>query len=236
MKVLIVDDDINTVDAIRRSLDWEKLEIGEVCYAYEIAGAKKILTEESIDIVVCDIEMPMGSGLDLIQWTREHHISSEFLFLTCHESFEFAVYAMRYEAAAHLTKPFVPEKLEQELYKLISKIGRKQELLEAEKYRELWTDSEEYIRYGFWSRSRRRNRFRHRATISKGSCTGEGCCWRMVRGSCWWQAPENMRMHGKSGMPICWSMLCKSWGVSTLEGKEEGVNILHEEVRKICSV
>ena len=29
MKVLIVDDDINTVDAIRRSLDWEKLEIGE---------------------------------------------------------------------------------------------------------------------------------------------------------------------------------------------------------------
>ena len=52
MKVLIVDDDINTVDAIRRSLDWEKLEIGEVCYAYEIAGAKKILTEESIDIVV----------------------------------------------------------------------------------------------------------------------------------------------------------------------------------------
>ena len=62
MKVLIVDDDINTVDAIRRSLDWEKLEIGEVCYAYEIAGAKKILTEESIDIVVCDIEMPMGSN------------------------------------------------------------------------------------------------------------------------------------------------------------------------------
>lgn len=55
MKVLIVDDDINTVDAIRRSLDWEKLEIGEVCYAYEIAGAKKILTEESIDIVVCDM-------------------------------------------------------------------------------------------------------------------------------------------------------------------------------------
>ena len=46
MKVLIVDDDINTLDAIRRSLDWEKLEIGEVCYAYEIAGAKKILTED----------------------------------------------------------------------------------------------------------------------------------------------------------------------------------------------
>lgn len=54
MKVLIVDDDINTVDAIRRSLDWEKLEIGEVCYAYEIAGAKKILTEEAL-ISLCAI-------------------------------------------------------------------------------------------------------------------------------------------------------------------------------------
>ena len=150
MNVLIVDDDINTVDVIIRSLEWKNLGIEKVLYAYEIAGAKRILTEETIDIVVCDIEMPMGSGLDLIQWVRKYDINSEFLFLTCHESFEFAVYAMQYEAAAYLTKPFVPEKLEQELYKLISKIGQKRKLLEAEKYRELWMESEERIRYDFW--------------------------------------------------------------------------------------
>lgn len=150
MNVLIVDDDINTVDVIIRSLEWKNLGIEKVLYAYEIAGAKRILTEETIDIVVCDIEMPMGSGLGLIQWVRKYDINSEFLFLTCHESFEFAVYAMQYEAAAYLTKPFVPEKLEQELYKLISKIGQKRKLLEAEKYRELWMESEERIRYDFW--------------------------------------------------------------------------------------
>ncbi len=227
MKVLIVDDDINTVDAIRRSLDWEKLEIGEVCYAYEIAGAKKILTEESIDIVVCDIEMPMGSGLDLIQWTREHHISSEFLFLTCHESFEFAVYAMRYEAAAYLTKPFVPEKLEQELYKLISKIGRKQELLEAEKYRELWTDSEEYIRYGFWrdllleqipaqSDYIERELHRRRLLLEDGS-------WILLVASS--RKYENAWEEWNADML---EYALQKLGCEILEGKEEGVNILHE--------
>ena len=150
MNALIVDDDSNIVDIIIRSLNWKNLGIEKVLYAYEIAGAKKILTEEPIDIVVCDIEMPMGSGLDLIQWARDKGFGSEFLYLTCHESFEFAVYAMRYEAAAYLTKPFVPEKLEHELYKIINKIERKQKLMDAEKYRELWEESEEHIRYGFW--------------------------------------------------------------------------------------
>ncbi len=232
MKALIVDDDINTVDVILRSMEWEKQGIDTVRYAYEIAGAKQVLTEENIDIVVCDIEMPMGSGLDLIQWAREQQLTSEFLFLTCHESFEFAVYAMQYEAAAYLTKPFVPEKLEQELYKLISKINRRQELLEAEKYRELWTDSEEYIRYGFWrdllleqipaqkdyiekELHRRRLAFEHGPWILLMACS---------------RKYESAWEEWNTGTV---EYALQKLGCEVLEEQEEGINILHESTDEL---
>ena len=47
MKVLIVDDDIATVDVISSAIDWEMLKIEEVFEAYNIDRAKKILLEES---------------------------------------------------------------------------------------------------------------------------------------------------------------------------------------------
>ncbi|MDO4333233.1 MAG: helix-turn-helix domain-containing protein [Eubacteriales bacterium] len=150
MKALVVDDDRNTVEVILKSVHWETLGIQETFYAYEIAGARKILGEEEVDIVICDIEMPMGTGIDLIIWARENEIKSEFLFLTCHESFEFASYAIQYQAAAYLIKPFVPEKMELELHKLICRIEREQNLEESLKYRNLWMDSREYLELGFW--------------------------------------------------------------------------------------
>ena len=150
MKALVVDDDRNTVEVILKSVHWKTLGIEETFYAYEIAGAKKILSMEKVDIVICDIEMPMGSGIDLIIWARENEIRSEFLFLTCHESFEFASYAIQYQAAAYLIKPFVPEKMELELHKLICRIEKEQNLEESLKYRSLWMDSREYLELGFW--------------------------------------------------------------------------------------
>lgn len=232
MNVLIVDDDSNTVDIIIRSLNWKNLGIEKVLYAYEIAGAKKILTEESIDIVVCDIEMPMGSGLDLIQWARDKGFGSEFLYLTCHESFEFAVYAMRYEAAAYLTKPFVPEKLEHELYKIINKIERKQKLMDAGKYRELWEESEEHIRYGFWRDllleqipSQRdhieKELHKRNLTLKEESWILLVACSRKYESA--WEEWDNQTLE----------YALKKLGCEILEGQEEEINILHENTEDV---
>lgn len=150
MKVLVVDDDRNTVEVIIKSVHWNRLGIESPRYAYDVNGAKGILNEEDIAIVICDIEMPMGSGIDLIIWARENQKKAEFLFLTCHESFEFASYAIQYQAAAYLIKPFEPEKMEVELHKLMGKLHREQDLLEAEKYKSMWMGSKEYLESGFW--------------------------------------------------------------------------------------
>ena len=80
MNVLIVDDDMATVDMICKSVNWSALHIDKVMTAYNIEKAKEILADTPADIVVCDIEMPMGNGTELLKWVRENDMSSIFRF------------------------------------------------------------------------------------------------------------------------------------------------------------
>ena len=90
MQALIVDDDIATVDVVENSIDWKSLGVTEIFTAYNISRAKEILSERNVDIIISDIEMPKGSGIDLLEWIRENEIPGEFLFLTCYEKFDYA--------------------------------------------------------------------------------------------------------------------------------------------------
>jgi len=72
MNVLIVDDDMATVDVICKSVNWSALHIDKVMTAYNIEKAKEVLADIPADIVVCDIEMPMGNGTELLKWVREN--------------------------------------------------------------------------------------------------------------------------------------------------------------------
>ena len=69
--VLIVDDDQPTVDAIASAVHWAEMGIGTVLRAYNIDQAKQIITTRTVDLIISDIEMPKGSGLDLLHWYRQ---------------------------------------------------------------------------------------------------------------------------------------------------------------------
>ena len=115
MNVLIIDDDITIVDAIESSVDWDRLMVEQVCKAYNIEDAKQILDRQEIELIISDIEMPQGSGLELLKWYREQELDGEFLLLTCHENFEYAANALKMQAAEYILKPFDAEVLEMAL-------------------------------------------------------------------------------------------------------------------------
>ena len=50
MQVLIVDDDMATVDVIKNSVKWKELGVSDIFTAYNIQLAKEILKEHNIDI------------------------------------------------------------------------------------------------------------------------------------------------------------------------------------------
>ena len=66
MNILIVDDDISTVKAIQIAINWEFIGISRVETAFDAKHAREILLRQETDIVLCDIEMPMESGISLL--------------------------------------------------------------------------------------------------------------------------------------------------------------------------
>ena len=134
LQILIVDDDMPTVEAIWDSIDWESIGITETDISYNVAQAKRIMKKKNIDIVISDIEMPQGSGLDLLAWIRKQGFDVEFILLTCHEKFDYAASAIKLEAAEYLTKPYDPHIMELSLKKTIAKIAENRHLKEGSRY------------------------------------------------------------------------------------------------------
>ena len=119
MKLLICDDDISTVDVIQNQLNCQELGITKILRAYNGEAAKTIIMEESPELILCDIGMPKCSGIEVLRHIREHGNDSQFAFLTCYESFEFAREAIRYGVSNYLSKPIDFEELNAALHRMI---------------------------------------------------------------------------------------------------------------------
>ncbi|OYU37015.1 response regulator [Novosphingobium sp. PASSN1] len=111
-RILVVDDDRATAEEVVEAANL----LGYVCsYALDAASALRMIAEdESIGIVVTDVQMPGMTGLSLLD-----ELSSRFssqrplvtLVITGFGSIDVAVAAMRNEAADFLTKPVSREDL-----------------------------------------------------------------------------------------------------------------------------
>ena len=151
MQVLIVDDDIATVDVIHDTIDWKELGVNHVFMAYNIEQAKKIIEEQVVQIVISDIEMPQGSGIDLLTWYREQGKKGEFLFLTCHERFDYATNAIKLQAAEYLLKPLDVVVMEAAIKKMVFKVKDNQCKQEELKYGNWAKKNIRKLELAFWS-------------------------------------------------------------------------------------
>lgn len=112
MNVLIVDDDRFVVSALTTKLNWNHLGFQNVYTAYNIQEAKKILQQEQVHLLLSDIGMPNGSGLDLLSWMRECHNHIPVIFLTNYADFDYAQRALELKSFYYFLKPIEYDKLE----------------------------------------------------------------------------------------------------------------------------
>ena len=151
INALIVDDDMATVEVVRNAVHWKQLGVENVSKAYNIEQAKKILLNEPINLVISDVEMPMGSGLDLLRWFREQEMDGEFLLLTCHEDFSYASEALHNRAAEYLLKPFDVDVMEVALRRIIIRI-KEQQALKKNSELGVWVkDNYDEVQLSFWN-------------------------------------------------------------------------------------
>ncbi|WP_130836264.1 response regulator transcription factor [Lachnoclostridium sp. Marseille-P6806] len=81
-------------------------------------------TRDRIDVMLCDIDMPRGSGLDLLTWVRENKYTTECIFLTCHANFDYAASAIRLDSTDYLLKPVSAQQLETAVGRAVQRLGR----------------------------------------------------------------------------------------------------------------
>ena len=89
MNLLIVDDEILAIQGLVDDMEWKKLDFDEVFTANSYAQAVNIMNKQEIDVLLCDIEMPLRSGVELVRWAKERNPELECIFLTCHAEFSF---------------------------------------------------------------------------------------------------------------------------------------------------
>lgn len=103
--LLIVDDEYYALEAMKHAVDWSDIGFDRLYTAMSADEAREVLTQEKIDIMICDIEMPEEDGLSLQSWVREHVPQLETIFLTGHAEFSYAQKAIQMHSFDYLLKP-----------------------------------------------------------------------------------------------------------------------------------
>lgn len=148
MNILIVDDEILSVEGITRSLDWAALGIENVYPAYGMQQAIHVFEQHPIDILLCDIEMPRGNGIELMEWVRNSGQEPVCVFLTSFSTFEYAQSSVRLQMFDYVLKPCEYPQLQKVLGRAVEK---RKESLRQKQLGYFWQETESKRTAAFWN-------------------------------------------------------------------------------------
>jgi DNA-binding NtrC family response regulator len=106
--VLIVDDDVDSATTLRELI---ALEHFSVAIAHTLRDARRQIAMQPPDLVLLDLQLPDGSGLDLFA-DPELVTGCELVLITGHASLETSIEALRLGAADYLVKPIAIKQLQ----------------------------------------------------------------------------------------------------------------------------
>jgi DNA-binding NtrC family response regulator len=116
-RVLVVDDEAGVRESLRMLLKDEC----EVVTAENVAAARRTLEEFSPDLILLDLVMPGGNGLELLSHVSEQGDDIPVVVLTATRTVATAVEAMKLGAADYITKPFEVDALRIKLRQLLER-------------------------------------------------------------------------------------------------------------------
>lgn len=131
LHIMIVEDD-DMVMSIIEDFIYKIPKTEVICKAYNLSSAKKCLESETIDLVLIDIFLPDGNGIDLLKWIRIKTINVDAIMITADQRSSSLESARRYGVYDYILKPF--------------KFERFQEAIDVFRKRKHLIDSDEHIK------------------------------------------------------------------------------------------
>lgn len=122
-RILLLEDEINLNKGITLTLQKAGY---QVTSAFSLSEAESYLEEENFALIICDITLPDGSGLELGKKVRERS-DTYFMYLTAMDSEIDIVNGYETGADDYITKPFSLMVLVSKVNALMRRIDRKEE-------------------------------------------------------------------------------------------------------------
>jgi len=124
--LLIVEDDVFTCNTLNEYL---KRRFRTVLSAYSEEGAWELYTKHQPDIILSDIEMPEGSGLDFIKQVREHDSKTIIYLLSGYPTQAYLLEAVKLHLEDFIRKPVSMHKLDQFIEQCVTRFSATRKVL-----------------------------------------------------------------------------------------------------------
>lgn len=100
---LIVDDERDICDLIEMGI---RSQVSECDSVYNIKSALKKLKEKQYDLIISDVRLPDGDGMDLLAHVQKNYPDTPICMITAHGNMEMAIKALKLGAFDFIQKPF----------------------------------------------------------------------------------------------------------------------------------
>lgn len=124
-RLMIVDDEPLALTMLQNVLPWEELDFHICAACSSKQEAYQSLITLHPDVVITDIRMMDGSGMDLISAARSEGILTEFIILSAYRNFDVARQAIDQQVFKYLLKPVNTKELRTCIIALRAKLAEK---------------------------------------------------------------------------------------------------------------
>ena len=124
-RIIVVDDNLVYCQLVCNLLEREGF---RTVQAYHLSGARKLLQQATEDdIVVSDLRLPDGDGIDLLRWMRKEGMMQPFIIMTDYAAVHTAVESIRLGSLDYIPKQQLEVKLIPLLHDILKemRIGRR---------------------------------------------------------------------------------------------------------------
>jgi two-component system NtrC family response regulator len=117
--ILIIDDEETLRKLLARIIGLEGFNVSE---AGTISAASEILKRKQIDIILCDVKLPDGNGVDFVKTAKQQFPLTEIILLTAYGNIPDGVQAIKNGAFDYITKGNDNDRILPLLYQAIEKV------------------------------------------------------------------------------------------------------------------
>lgn len=117
LRILIVEDDI-TFSLMLST--WLKKKGFDVASSTRMEEGKKLIGKNKFDLILSDLRLPDGDGIELLRWMEESSFSIPVIVMTGYAEIQTAVQAIKLGASDYVSKPLNPQELLRKIEEICS--------------------------------------------------------------------------------------------------------------------